>query len=269
MRIRSIYLENFRSYKRLKLNINSKNFIILTGKNGTGKTNLLEAISFLSPGKGFRNSKFSDILNKGIIGNNNSSIHAKFEDKKKKYDIGVGFFKKNETKTISTLNKIIKIDSKNIKKQSELLKILSVIWLVPEMDIFFRTGSLMRRNFLDRFIYNLNPEYLLIVRNYQKNLKERTRILMGTSNKKEIYVLGENNKKDVWLKKIEEKLVDDGLEIISKREEFIDRFNSLPTHSKDFPKIILKIYGELEKIISSKKITNSKEIYLKKLFISR
>ena len=61
MKLKSIYLENFRSYDKLKLNINNNNFVILTGKNGTGKTNLLEAISFLSPGRGFRNSKLSDI----------------------------------------------------------------------------------------------------------------------------------------------------------------------------------------------------------------
>ena len=46
MQLRSIYLENFRSYTKLKINITKSNFIVLTGKNGTGKTNLFEAISF-------------------------------------------------------------------------------------------------------------------------------------------------------------------------------------------------------------------------------
>ena len=53
MRLRSVYLENFRSYKKLNIKIKNIKFVVLTGKNGTGKTNLLEAISFLSPGKGF------------------------------------------------------------------------------------------------------------------------------------------------------------------------------------------------------------------------
>ena len=44
MKLRSIYLENFRSYNKLRLNINKSNFVILTGRNGTGKTNLLEAL---------------------------------------------------------------------------------------------------------------------------------------------------------------------------------------------------------------------------------
>ena len=82
MRLRSIYLENFRSFDKLRLNVNKSNFVILIGKNGIGKTNLLEAISFLSPGKGFRNSKLPDILKK-----NSSSkhwhIHSKIENGKK------------------------------------------------------------------------------------------------------------------------------------------------------------------------------------------
>ena len=83
MKLRSIYLENFRSYNKLRLNINKSNFVILTGRNGIGKTNLLEALSFLAPGKGFRNSKLDDILKK-----NSSSkhwlIHSQIEDGKKK-----------------------------------------------------------------------------------------------------------------------------------------------------------------------------------------
>ena len=68
MKLRSIYLENFRSYNKLRLNINKSNFVILTGRNGIGKTNLLEALSFLAPGKGFRNSKLDDILKKRTEG---------------------------------------------------------------------------------------------------------------------------------------------------------------------------------------------------------
>ena len=63
MQLRSIYLKNFRSYKKLNIKIDNVKFVILTGKNGIGKTNLLEAISFLSPGKGFKNSKINEIIN--------------------------------------------------------------------------------------------------------------------------------------------------------------------------------------------------------------
>ena len=63
MKLRSVYLENFRSYKKLNIEIKNIKYIILNEKNGIGKTNILEAISFLSPGKGFRNSRLDDVIN--------------------------------------------------------------------------------------------------------------------------------------------------------------------------------------------------------------
>ena len=63
MKLRSIHLENFRSYKKINLKIENNKFIVLTGKNGIGKTNLLEAISFLSPGKGFKNCRLDEVIN--------------------------------------------------------------------------------------------------------------------------------------------------------------------------------------------------------------
>ena len=120
MRLRSIYLENFRSHRKLRLNINKSNFVLLIGKNGIGKTNLLEAISFLSPGRGFRNSKFNDILKR------NSSkkhwlIQIEIENDKKKYKIVISFSQNKFNKSNSkTDKKIIKIDGKMIKKRNFL-----------------------------------------------------------------------------------------------------------------------------------------------------
>ena len=66
MKIRSLYLENFRSYEKLNLKIKDNRFVILTGKNGVGKTNLLEAISFLSPGKGFKNCNIEEVVRSNL-----------------------------------------------------------------------------------------------------------------------------------------------------------------------------------------------------------
>ena len=258
MKLRSIYLENFRSYNKLRLNINKSNFVILTGRNGIGKTNLLEALSFLAPGKGFRNSKLDDILKKDSS-SKHWLIHSQIEDGKKKYEIGIGCYinkfntpKKNENK------KIIKIDGKQIKRQSELPNILSLIWLIPEMDIFFRTSSSVRRKFLDRFIFNLKPDYLITIRNYEKNLKERYRLLTNITFNNFSYKEGEDLKLDSWLTKIEEKLVTDGIKIFLERKKFIEKFNSLPIHSKSFPKIKLFLHGNIEKILISENEENGK-----------
>jgi len=137
------------------------------------------------------------------------------------------------------------------------------------MDVFFRTSSSIRRKFLDRFIFNTKPDYIITVRNYEKNLKERYRLLKNVTHNNFFYEEGKNLEIDLWLTKIEEKLVKDGIKIFSERKKFIEEFNSLPTHSKNFPEIKLLLFGDIEKILLSKNTDYVRKIYLKKVCESR
>ena len=175
MRLRSVYLENFRSYKKLNIKIKNIKFVVLTGKNGTGKTNLLEAISFLSPGKGFKNCRLDEVINTDS-NSNQCSIFFIIEDGNERNEIGIGFVNESKNDRFQG-KKVIHLNGKKLKKQSNLPNLVSLIWLTPEMDIFFRTNSLFRRKFIDRCIFNLNPDYLDYLRIYEKNLKERSKIL--------------------------------------------------------------------------------------------
>ena len=225
MKVRSIYLENFRSYKKLNIKIQNIKFVVLTGKNGIGKTNLLEAISFLSPGKGFKNCKIDELINIESK-SKNSTIFFVIDNGNEKNEIGITF---TNISTDSSLEgrKIIYLNGKKLKKQSDLPNLISLIWLTPEMDIFFRTNSLFRRKFIDRCIFNLNPNYINNLKIYEKNLKERNQILKDISANDFFYIEGKNIENDLWLKKIEEKLVDEGIKIYLERIRFLSNFNSL------------------------------------------
>ena len=234
MKLRSVYLENFRSYEKLNIEIKNFKYVILTGKNGIGKTNILEAISFLSPGKGFRNSRLDEVINNNS-NSNQSSIFFIIEKENQKNEIGVGFTKENVDNKFQG-RKIIHLNGKKLKRQSDLPNLVSLIWLTPEMDIFFRTNSLFRRKFVDRCIFNLKPEYLDNLKIYEKNLNERNKILKDISTKNLCYIEGKNVEKDLWLKKIEEKLVNEGIKIFEERIKFSNDFNSISNNSKSFPK---------------------------------
>ena len=263
MKLRSVNLENFRSYKKLNIKIENTKFVVLTGKNGTGKTNLLEAISFLSPGKGFKNCRLDEVINTNS-NSNQSSIFFKIENGSEQNEIGIGF--SNEIVNKSTKGKkIIYLNGKKIKKQSDLPNLISLIWLTPEMDIFFRTNSLFRRKFVDRCIFNLNPNYLNYLRIYEKNLKERNKILKDFTEKEFFYIEGRNEEKDLWLKKIEEKLVSEGTRIYLERIKFLNDFNALSNNFKSFPRIKIFLKGEIENILVNKNIEESKKIYAQKL----
>ena len=267
MKLRSVYLENFRSYKKLNIEIKNIKYIILTGKNGIGKTNILEAISFLSPGKGFRNSRLDDVINTDS-NSNKSSIFFVIEKENEKNEIGIGFTKESIDNKFQG-RKIIHLNGKKLKKQSDLPNLVSLIWLTPEMDIFFRTNSLFRRKFVDRCIFNLKPDYLNYLKVYKKNLNERNKILKDISTKNLFYVEGKNIEKDLWLKKIEEKLVNEGIKIFLERIKFSKDFNSLSNNFKSFPKINISLIGDIEKLLLTEKLDSVKEIYIQKLQSSR
>ena len=267
MKLRSVYLENFRSYKKLNIEIKNIKYIILTGKNGIGKTNILEAISFLSPGKGFRNSRLDDVINTDS-NSNKSSIFFVIEKENEKNEIGIGFTKESIDNRFQG-RKIIHLNGKKLKKQSDLPNLVSLIWLTPEMDIFFRTNSLFRRKFIDRCIFNLKPEYLNYLKIYEKNLNERNKILKDISTKDLFYAEGKNVEKDLWLKKIEEKLVNEGIKIFLERIKFSKDFNSLSNNFKSFPKINISLIGDIEKLLLTEKLDSVKEIYIQKLQSSR
>ena len=267
MKLRSVYLENFRSYKKLNIKIKNIKFVILTGKNGTGKTNLLEAISFLSPGKGFKNCRLDEVINTNS-NSNHSSIFFTIEDKNEKNEIGIGFFNESKDDKFQA-RKIIHLNGKKLTKQSNLPNLVSLIWLIPEMDIFFRTNSLFRRKFIDRCIFNLNPDYLDYLRIYEKNLKERNKILKDLCANDFFYIKGKNLEKDLWLEKIEERLVNEGIKIFLERIKFSNDFNSLSNNFKSFPRIKIFLKGKIEKLFCSENLDTIKKIYLQKLINCR
>ena len=267
MKLRSVYLKNFRSYQKLNIEIKNFKYVILTGKNGTGKTNILEAISFLSPGKGFRNTRLDEVINTES-NSNQSSIFFIIEKENQKNEIGIGFTKESIDNRFQG-RKIIHLNGKKLKRQSDLPNLVSLIWLTPEMDIFFRTSSLFRRKFVDRCIFNLNPEYLDNLKIYEKNLNERNKILKDISTKDLFYIEGKNIEKDLWLKKIEEKLVNEGIKIFQERIKFSNDFNSISNNSKSFPKINISLIGDIEKILLTEKLDSVKAMYIQKLQNSR
>ena len=267
MKLRSVYLENFRSYKKLNIEVKNFKYVILTGKNGIGKTNILEAISFLSPGKGFRNTRLDEVINTKS-NSNQSSIFFIIEKENQKNEIGIGFTKESIDNRFQG-RKIIHLNGKKLKRQSDLPNLVSLIWLTPEMDIFFRTSSLFRRKFVDRCIFNLNPEYLDNLKIYEKNLNERNKILKDISTKDLFYIEGKNIEKDLWLKKIEEKLVNEGIKIFQERIKFSNNFNSISNNSKSFPKINISLIGDIEKILLTEKLDSVKAMYIQKLQNSR
>ncbi|MBE6463224.1 MAG: DNA replication/repair protein RecF [Alphaproteobacteria bacterium] len=270
--LKRLTLVNFRNYKYLRLNFDKK-FIVLSGENGSGKTNILEAISFLSQGRGLRNSKLSDVKTfdflaneqstPTFINNNGWAVSAQIIRDQDEYNIGtaVESSKKeinyNETKEIE--RRIININNQKVSSQNELGNYISLIWVTPQMDRLFQTSSQNRRSFLDRIVY-------LFDTNHAKRLSSFDNVY-----RQWLQILKSGNINNNWLYSLEEQIAGIGVAIAAARKEQITKLNTFMEHNVDdiFPEATLLLDGTIEKMLDEKPAIYVEDFYKESLLSQR
>ena len=204
--IKNIKLNNFRNFTNFKEQFDDK-LNIFFGDNGSGKTNILEAISLISKGRGIRNSNILNLIKKK---KENFLIKNKIEISKNIYDIKIYTEKNNEKfKKIITVNEDLSKSSLDFINQS-----ISFLTFVPEMERLFQSSPSYRRNFIDRLIFSSRNYYNTVVNKYKKFLLERIKIL-------------QNDDIDInWLNQVELQISKIGLEIYDLRTFQIKTLNN-------------------------------------------
>lgn len=163
--LENLILQNYRNFQELSLSI-GKNINIIVGPNGSGKTNILESISLLAPGKGLKGTHFDDICKSGE-GDWYSAF--RMQSKLGSAEIETSFAKDSRSR---------KMDYNGSKIQStELTTLLNVIWLTPQMEGLFLGGALARRKFLDRIVYNFDAKHAKRITKYDHLVRERNKTL--------------------------------------------------------------------------------------------
>jgi DNA replication and repair protein RecF len=256
MKINKLKLNNFRNHGHFELDVES-NIIAITGKNGMGKTNILEAVSLLSASKGLRKAKLTDLQKQGVDRVTPWSIYAEIESDDDVTKIGVGFdtekFLENGKE-----KKIIKINGEKQRGQNSLAEYTCITWLTPAHDLTFQSGTLSR-DFLDNICELFFPDYASQLAIYNNAKSQRRRLL------------AQNKYDDIWLASLETQMAQKALAISYSRLEVIERINSamaLTAHST-FPAALVEIEGELENILKSKKAVEAENEYLFLLKTSR
>ncbi|HSQ97619.1 MAG TPA: DNA replication/repair protein RecF [Rickettsiales bacterium] len=228
--IKKLILTNYRVYENNSFEFTPK-INIIYGKNGIGKTNILEAISFLSPGKGFFNSNLNDVLK---IGKDNWTVFTSIENNDIADTLAV-FSESDE----ENLKKKIKINGNPIRSQEELNKIFNVVWLIPEMQNMFNDDKSVRRKFLDRTVYLLDNEHSSRVAKYEFLVKERMRVLQD-----------ECKFDGKWLSALENKIAEAGIAIAVARNGVVKRMNTiLSNYDFNFPKFTIALDGFFENLM--------------------
>lgn len=213
MRIKSLELLNYRNYEKLQM-IFSEGTNILYGNNAQGKTNILESIYVCATTKSHRGSRDKDMIR---FDQDDAHIRM-FVDKngiEHKIDIHL---KKNKTKGVA-------IDGLPIKKSSELMGLVNVVFFSPEDLTIIKNGPAERRRFMDMELCQLNKVYLHDILDYNRIVNQRNNLLKQVNFDSTL-----KSTLDVW----DEQLVRYGQRVIRERERFVEQLNELimPIHEK-------------------------------------
>lgn len=242
--ISSIKLSNFRNYKSFKADF-SQQPIALIGKNGVGKTNILESISLMQPGRGIRSVKLEDMSYKN---EGNFAIHINLLKDKESIAIGSSL-----DLSLSKVRKV-KVDGKFISPLM-LTEYLGIISLTPLMDKIFIEGAVNRRKFFDKITWIFISSHANTVKLYEKAIKERNNLLK------------ENSNDTVWFDNLEKLIVNYGTQILIDRYKVLKLLNNQINENRiDFPKAVMSFVGKIENIFNQNSdIGFFKEEYLKSL----
>lgn len=206
MIIKSLELSDFRNYSELHLDF-SDGTNILFGDNAQGKTNILEAIYLSATTKSHKSSKDSD-----IISFDHEEAHIRTILSKDDIDTRVDMhLRKSKTKGIA-------VDGNKIKKASELLGILNVVFFSPEDLSIIKDSPAERRRFIDMELCQLDNFYLYNLNHYNKIINQRNHLL------KDMYF---NPELKDTLKIWDSQLASYGSKIIERRTLFIKQLNDI------------------------------------------
>lgn len=258
-------LSDFRNYRNLRIEANIAP-IIITGENGSGKTNILEAISLLTPGRGLRSAKLADIKRilppeEEILNINGGwSVAAEILKNNEEYLIGTGtqknFREDTEEDEIKNFERrIVKINQQKITQQSELGKYVSAIWVTPQMDRLFLGGTQPRRSFLDRLVYAFDLEHAKRTANFEHLYRQWFQILKT------------GHADEHWLQSVETDMASLGVAIAAARRELIARLNTFIEHEPDdiFPDVRLELDGTIEKMLDTLPAVRVEQFYIELL----
>lgn len=235
-------LTDFRNYPALRLEVDRRP-VVITGANGAGKTNLLEAVSLLAPGRGLRGAPFDQIARrKGEASSAGWAIAAEIDGPQGAVDIGTAW-QMPVHDGVPASSRQVRIDGQPQRTSGSLGNYVRAIWLTPAMDRLFAGPAGDRRRFLDRIVLAFDPEHAGRVARLEKLLRERNRILT------------EVNFDARWLGGIEEQLAESGAAVAVARVDAIEVLQSYiydtgsAGQGDAFPRAILAIDGHLEGMV--------------------
>ena len=239
-------LSDFRNYRASSLDL-QPGAVVLTGENGAGKTNLLEAVSFLSPGRGLRRATLEDVARQGA--DNGFAVHARLEGAFGDCEIGTG----TAGATVAEgAGRRVRINGETARSADAMLEWLRVLWVTPSMDALFTGPAGDRRRFLDRLVLAIDPAHGRRALDYEKAMRARNRLL------------SEDSRDAAWFDAIETQMAETGVAIAAARAEMvrlIAAMNERLPETGPFPKAEIALEGTIDEAVGNGPAVDVEEMF--------
>jgi len=235
--IRRLTLTNFRSYHAAQVQLDRAGPVVLTGANGIGKTNLVEAVSLLTPGRGLRRATMEELA--FSEGDGAWAVSAEIEGMLGLATLGTGIDPPAGEESVPTRK--CRIDRESVGSATAFADHLRVVWLTPAMDPLFNGPASERRRFLDRLVLAVDAQHSSRVAALERSLRSRNRLLEDSP--------GDSH----WLDAVEHETAEVAVAVAAGRAETAKRLSAALEASRDtareFPQAQVTLQGWMEQLL--------------------
>lgn len=247
--IQRLTLTNFRSYHAAQVTLDRAGPVVLTGANGAGKTNLIEAISLLAPGRGLRRATMDELA--FAEGDGSWAVSAEIEGMMGLSTLGTGIDPPSVDST--TNSRKCRVDREAVGSATAFAEHLRVVWLTPAMDPLFNGPASDRRRFLDRLVLAVDAQHSSRVSALERSLRSRNRLL-------------EDPRSDPhWLDAIEHETAEVAVAVAAARAETVNRLSGALAATRDqspeFPIPEIALEGWMEKMLPTARAIDIEDRY--------
>jgi DNA replication and repair protein RecF len=245
--IRRLTLSNFRSYHTAQIELASAGPVVLTGANGAGKTNLIEAISLLAPGRGLRRATMEELA--FSEGDGAWAVSAELEGMLGLATLGTGI--DAPAGEDSAPSRKCRIDRESVSSAAAFADHLRVVWLTPAMDPLFNGPASERRRFLDRLVLAVDAQHSSRVAALERSLRSRNRLLEDP------------NSDPHWLDAIEHETAEVAVAVAAARAETVARLSGALAAAREqgFPRAEIALEGWMERLLPDHKAIEIEDRY--------
>lgn len=225
MHLSHLSLTEFRSHPRTRFALDGRP-VVLVGLNGAGKTNVLEAVSLLSPGRGLRGAGAEELMRRGTA--SGWKVTAELHEGPAREAPGTA--REVETWAEPGAPRQVRLDGKP-QPQVALGRVLRVLWLTPAMDRLWTEAPEGRRRFLDRMAMSFEPAHAEAVLAYDRAMRERNRLLRDRVDDPR------------WFSALEGRMAEAGALITLRRRAALGRLRAAQDAAGPFPVADLALCG--------------------------